>query len=163
MIKFQRKLDITQTITIPPKRNFFEMSGDAANTKAHPLEFIRDAIEVHEKIVKHKHQAVQNLEKSISLNQLKIEAYQNKIEQLKNLNIKMEDEHTEAREFVGNAEEEGRGLRAIKKRGEELEKELLDNAKKEFADKMEVMLQETESKMYLKQNLLLRIKRKADP
>lgn len=75
----------------------------------------------------------------------------------------MEDEHTEARKFVGNAEVEGRGLKAIKMRGEELEKELLDNAKKEFADKMEVMLQETESQMYLKQNILLQIKREADP
>ncbi|KAM0154021.1 hypothetical protein ACHAQE_007344 [Botrytis cinerea] len=147
------------------------MSADAVNAKAHPLDFIgyhqassiKDAIEVHEKIVKHKHQAIQRAEKFILRNQLKIEEYQNKIEELKKLNINLEDEHAEAREFVGSAEVEGRVLKAIKKRGEELEKELLDNAKKEFADKMEVMLQETESQMCLQQNILLQIKREADP
>ncbi|ATZ54817.1 hypothetical protein BCIN_11g01460 [Botrytis cinerea B05.10] len=163
MIRFQRNPDITQITTMPSKRNFFEMSGDAANTKAHPLDLIKDAIEVHEKIVKHKHQAIQKAEQSILRNQLKIEEYQNKIEELKKLNINLEDEHAEAREFVRNAEVEGRVLKATKKRGEELEKELLDSAKKEFADKMEVMLQETESQMCLKQNILLQIKREADP
>ncbi|KAM0306028.1 hypothetical protein ACHAO8_010950 [Botrytis cinerea] len=171
MFKFQRNFDITQITTMPSKRNFFEMSADAVNAKAHPLDFIgyhqassiKGAIEVHEKIVKHKHQAIQKAEQSILRNQLKIEEYQNKIEELKKLNINLEDEHAEAREFVRNAEVEGRVLKATKKRGEELEKELLDSAKKEFADKMEVMLQETESQMCLKQNILLQIKREADP
>ncbi|KAK6594083.1 hypothetical protein H4I96_10996 [Botrytis cinerea] len=163
MFKFQRNFDITQITTMPSKRNFFEMSADAVNAKAHPLDFIKGAIEVHEKIVKHKHQAIQKAEQFILRNQLKIEEYQNKIEELKKLNINLEDEHAEAREFVRNAEVEGRVLKATKKRGEELEKELLDSAKKEFADKMEVMLQETESQMCLKQNILLQIKREADP
>ncbi|ATZ54818.1 hypothetical protein BCIN_11g01460 [Botrytis cinerea B05.10] len=40
MIRFQRNPDITQITTMPSKRNFFEMSGDAANTKAHPLDLV---------------------------------------------------------------------------------------------------------------------------
>ncbi|TGO45143.1 hypothetical protein BCON_0418g00060 [Botryotinia convoluta] len=130
---------------MPPKRTFFEMSGDAAKIEAHPLDLIKEAIEVHEKIVRHKNQAIQKAEKSILRNQLKIEEYQSKIEELKKLNIKLGDEHAEAKEFVRKADEDGRELKAIKKRGEELEKELLDIVKKEFADQMQDVLQEAEN------------------
>ncbi|TGO17328.1 hypothetical protein BPAE_0435g00030 [Botrytis paeoniae] len=147
---------------MPPKRTFCEMSGDAAKTEAHPLDLIKQTIEVHEKIVRHKNQAIQKAEKSILRNQLKIEEYQSKIEELNKLNIKLGDEHAEAKEFVRKADKEGRELKAIKKRGEELEKALLDIAKKEFAEKMQDMLQEAESKMNLQQNMLQRIKREED-
>lgn len=102
-----------------------------------------------------------NKQKILELGE-RIHHFEKLIQNLKDSNGTLKESLRDTNSKIEVLEREGRELDAIRARGEEYEKQLLDTAKKDLADKMQSMLQEIQSERDSPDKMVKRIKNESD-